>query len=93
MKITSENIFYVSGNAKEAVISRYFYFLLEDNVSSYDDDSDYFMLYKYISFSYSECNRLDAFIHSLISKSDLNFIRALEDYRAYRSRKYFKVIL
>ena len=27
-----------------------------------------FMLYKYISFSYSECNRLDAFIHSLISK-------------------------
>ncbi|EET9800641.1 hypothetical protein AB6S88_000890 [Escherichia coli] len=93
MKITSENIFYVSGNAKEAVISRYFYFLLEDNVSSYDDDSDYFMLYKYISFSYSECNRLDAFIHSLISKSDLNFIRALEDYRAYRSRKDFKVIL
>ena len=93
MKITSENIFYVSGNAKEAVISRYFYFLLEDNVSSYDDDSDYFMLYKYISFSYSECNRLDAFIHSLISKSDLNFIRAIEDYRAYRSRKDFKVIL
>ena len=93
MKITSENIFYVSGNAKEAVISRYFYFLLEDNVSSYDDDSDYFMLYKYLSFSYSECNRLDAFIHSLISKSDLNFIRALEDYRAYRSRKDFKVIL
>ncbi|ENR7916644.1 hypothetical protein ACEWYF_002035 [Escherichia coli] len=93
MKITSENIFYVSGNAKEAVISRYFYFLLEDNASSYDDDSDYFMLYKYISFSYSECNRLDAFIHSLISKSDLNFIRALEDYRAYRSRKDFKVIL
>ncbi|WP_206867452.1 hypothetical protein [Escherichia albertii] len=93
MKITSENIFYVSGNAKEAVISRCFYFLLEDNVSSYDDDSDYFMLYKYISFSYSECNRLDAFIHSLISKSDLNFIRALEDYTAYRSRKDFKVIL
>ncbi|WP_224169953.1 hypothetical protein, partial [Escherichia coli] len=80
MKITSENIFYVSGNAKEAVISRYFYFSLEDNVSSYDDDSDYFMLYIYISFSYSECNRLDAFIHSLISISDLNFIRALEDY-------------
>ncbi|MBJ7112766.1 hypothetical protein [Escherichia coli] len=93
MKITSENIFYVSGNAKEAVISRYFYFSLEDNVSSYDDDSDYFMLYKYISFSYSECNRLDAFIHSLISKRDLNFIRALEDYTAYRSRKDFKVIL
>lgn len=29
MKITSENIFYVSGNAKEAVISRYFYFYLK----------------------------------------------------------------
>lgn len=93
MKITSENIFYVSGNAKDAVISRYFYFLLEDNISSYDDESDYFMLYKYIAFSYNECNRLDDFILSLISKGDLNFIRALEDYTAYRSRKDFKVIL
>lgn len=93
MKITSENIFYVSGNAKEAVIPRYFYYLLEDNVSSYDDESDYFMLYKYIAFYYNECNRLDSFILSLISKGDLDFIRALENYTAYRSRRELKVIL
>ncbi len=92
MKITRENIHHICNGTKEAIVSRYFYFLLGDDVSPYDDKSDSFILYRYIAFSYYECNRLDSFIISLISKGDCDFIRAQEDYMAYENRKFLKLI-